>query len=100
MTILAQLNDCHCCNDARSLVQKKAIPPTHFIWRRDSSQSSSQPKRREAHLTRENVWHDLLVVSHLELWLGRLNVRTRVHEYPLGIFVAVHMGVSRGPPTS
>ena len=23
MTILAQLNDCHCCNDARSLVQKK-----------------------------------------------------------------------------
>ena len=23
MTILAQFNDCHCCNDARSLVQKK-----------------------------------------------------------------------------
>ena len=23
MTILAQLNDCHCCNDARSIVQKK-----------------------------------------------------------------------------
>ena len=23
MTILAQLNDCHCCNDARSFVQKK-----------------------------------------------------------------------------
>ena len=25
MTILAQFNDCHCCNDARSLVQKKNI---------------------------------------------------------------------------
>ena len=25
MTILAQFNDCHCCNDARSLVQKKRI---------------------------------------------------------------------------
>ena len=23
MTILAQLNDCHSCNDARSIVQKK-----------------------------------------------------------------------------
>ena len=23
MTILAQLNDCHCCSDARSIVQKK-----------------------------------------------------------------------------
>ena len=23
MTILAQLNDCHCCSDVRSLVQKK-----------------------------------------------------------------------------
>ena len=23
MTILAQFNDCHCCNDARSLVQKE-----------------------------------------------------------------------------
>ena len=27
MTILAQLNDCHCCNDARSLVQKKQDTP-------------------------------------------------------------------------
>ena len=25
MTILTQLNDCHCCNDARSLVQKKNL---------------------------------------------------------------------------
>ena len=25
MTILAQFNDCHCCNDARSLVQKKSF---------------------------------------------------------------------------
>jgi len=25
MTILAQLNDCHCCNDARSIVQKRLL---------------------------------------------------------------------------
>ena len=29
MTILAQLNDCHSCNDARSIVQKK-----HYYWKK------------------------------------------------------------------
>ena len=30
MTILAQLHDCHGCNDARSIVQKKKHQPTSF----------------------------------------------------------------------
>ena len=75
------------------------IVPTYFIRRRDSSQSSSQPKRREVHLSRKNPWNDLLMASHLELWLGRLSVRAAVPQNPLGILFAVHMGVSRGPLT-
>ena len=30
MTILAQPNDCHSCNDARSIVQKKKVLPRVF----------------------------------------------------------------------
>ena len=44
MTILAQFNDCHCCNDARSLVQKKS-PLYEFSSQRDSSVNSWRKRR-------------------------------------------------------
>ena len=50
------------------------MPPTHFIWRRDSSQSSSQPKKRGPTGAHSGE-HDFLVVSYLEQWLSRLNER-------------------------
>ena len=32
MTILAQFNNCHYCNDARSLVQKKILGGCIVVW--------------------------------------------------------------------
>ena len=40
MTIIAQFNDCHCCNDARSLVQKKKRQGQFHV--REKQQKHSQ----------------------------------------------------------
>ena len=65
------------------------------IWGRGSRQSSSPPERREVLLSRKTLWNDLLMYP---TW-NMLNVSIGVPENPLGILLAVHIGVSRGPLT-
>ena len=58
------------------------FPPTYFIWRRDSSQNSSQPKKRKVHLSRQNLWQDLLGGFPHGTVAWQAHVRTGVHENP------------------
>ena len=55
MTILAQLNDCHCCNDARSLVPKKNSRPP-------------KPIKPSASATRFLDWIGVCAADALQVW--------------------------------
>ena len=59
MTLLAQPNDCHSCNDARSIVQKncskksglKDEPPRTRTWQLAAKKKGNEVERRRAAMT-------------------------------------------------
>ena len=65
MTILAQPNDCHSCNDARSIVQKKSSEK-----RRDRSNHIAHSENNLASLQRASSLIEVAFVSKKQKYIG------------------------------
>ena len=120
MTILAQPNDCHSCNDARSIVQKKKVWQKSLIgasrvqaWHQEESDSLPSSARCQTSCIPPKLTQDgIPPTMTTEGGYGRLHLYTRCisctwsrasldhgPQNPLGILLTVHIGVSRGPQT-